>query len=179
MKEHPEYIVATLILLALLVGLVVWVVIKIFSWLGSALRGLAGPNLAECTEVNLGKEWGQPTGQIVGESHYQDNLRQIAGPKTKDEKLFSCKAFLVRDPGNKYDENAVAVMINGLQVGHLSRPDAKAVRAAFDEMAARKEVPVCPARIVGGWKDDAGEGFYGVQLFCELPRGKRRKKRAA
>lgn len=62
--------------------------------------------------------------KVVGESHYEDNLRGLCGPATDDMRQFSKVASLTLETDNPYDHNAVRVDIDGLTVGHLSRSDA-------------------------------------------------------
>lgn len=83
--------------------------------------------------------------EVVGESHYQQALRKVAG---SGEVRHECEAELVMEDDNAYDDQAVAVRIEGRKVGHLSRADARAYR---------KQVPAgivgrCGAVIIGGGK---------------------------
>ena len=55
---------------------------------------------------------------VVGESHYQDALRRIAGPGAVRH---YCGAMLIPEPKNPHDNMAVAVMAVGRRVGYLSR----------------------------------------------------------
>lgn len=111
---------------------------------------------------------------VVGESHYQEALETICGGKAEDAADRACWAFLQPEPDNPFDRNAVAVFINGLKVGYLSRdlaPNMSAVTThLWNTMQARC---VCRAQIRGGWrrerprKDgtvDVDEGHYGVVL---------------
>src|SRR5687768_13629644 len=65
--------------------------------------------------------------EVVGESYYQTAIDKIAkqqeakytnNPDTKIEPL---TAYLIPDDYNQYDDKAVRVDIDGLQVGHLNR----------------------------------------------------------
>ncbi len=108
--------------------------------------------------------------EIVGESHYQNNLSRIAGPKTEAGKKYDTIALLVPETNNPHDPNAVGITIGGVQVGHLAREHAVEYRKHIGSKIGR-----CPARVVGGWKYDDGddesqnEGSYGVKLKLYWP----------
>jgi hypothetical protein len=67
--------------------------------------------------------------EVVGESFYQPNLWQLAGARPGGQRVREdIYAVLVAEDNNPYDPNAVAVWINGLKVGHLSRENAQRYR---------------------------------------------------
>ncbi len=106
---------------------------------------------------------------VVGESHYQKQLKKICGGRTKNGHELEVKAILYCENYNKHDANAVCVQIDGLTVGYLSRADAKEHRAALEEQGI-PETPVrCAALIRGGWSRKMGldKGQFGVML--DLP----------
>jgi hypothetical protein len=73
---------------------------------------------------------GQETLEVVGEASYQDNLwRIVGGRRSPDGRVREdvC-AVLAAEPENPYDASAVAVWIQGLKVGYLSREDAQRYR---------------------------------------------------
>lgn len=122
---------------------------------------LLGSGVGKRSAVRTSKDFDT---DIVGESNYQGNLAKICGNKKPEgeDKVVSAKVIL--DNNNKHDRNAVAVQINGLLVGYLSRDAARCWRAAnppaqFD----------CQALINGGWKNEDDEGLYGVRLNVVLP----------
>ena len=107
--------------------------------------------------------------EIVGESHYQDALESIAGPKDEDSKQLECTAELVLDDDNKYDNQAVLVAIEGQKVGHLSRQHAREFRAELKRQNITVGVFKVPALIVGGWdRGDDDVGHFGVKLDLPL-----------
>ena len=70
---------------------------------------------------------GQETLEVVGGASYQDNLWRIVGRRRSPdgrvrEHIF---AVLAAEPDNPYDTDAIAVWIQGLKVGYLSREDAQ------------------------------------------------------
>lgn len=67
--------------------------------------------------------------EVVGESYHQDNLWQLAGAQPGTQRVREdIYAVLVAEDNNPYDPNAVAVWIDGLRVGHLSRENAQRYR---------------------------------------------------
>ncbi|MGE0408731.1 MAG: HIRAN domain-containing protein [Amphiplicatus sp.] len=97
--------------------------------------------------------------EVVGESHYQDALDAICGGKCEDGHELCIEAVLAHEPQNRHDRNAVAVLIEGRKVGHLSRPDAKKFRQRGLSSVQTQ------AMVVGGWRRRNGdEGHYGVRL---------------
>lgn len=99
--------------------------------------------------------------EVVGESHWQENLERLAGGRTEDGADLLVKVTLRPDPGNVHDANAVIVEVDELQVGFLSRESAKEYRAAFGGAIVHDY----PARIVGGWDRGGGDsGSFGVKL---------------
>jgi hypothetical protein len=105
---------------------------------------------------------------VVGESHYQQALEDIAGPKDDESKQHDCIAELVLDDDNQYDNQAVLVAIDGQKVGHLSRKHAREFRAELKRQGIAVTVCRVPALIVGGWKRGSDEGHFGVKLDLPL-----------
>ncbi len=87
--------------------------------------------------------------EVVGESFYADHLEGLAeaglagaGP--------TLVAWLSPEPDNPHDSNAVAVKINGGQVGHLSRDNAKKWQPALIALMADRGAPIaCAAEVRG------------------------------
>lgn len=104
--------------------------------------------------------------EIVGESHYQDALSEIAGGRKKTTAEVYRDAWLIPEPDNPYDLNAVAVDIDGKTVGYLPRLEAAKFK---EENVLFFDAVKVPAVIVGGWKRSAtNEGHFGVKLDCTL-----------
>lgn len=103
--------------------------------------------------------------EVVGESHYQRALKALAGDHGDDAADVQTTAVLVPYDSNPYDDKAVKVLIDGHEVGHLSRDDARGYRR---RLAAKKQgmVPAqCGALIMGGFIGRDGErASYGVRL---------------
>jgi len=89
---------------------------------------------------------------IVGESNYQDSLRQL---KENPVVVLLGNApiaslLLVREPDNPYDKNAIAVLTEeGAIVGYLSREDALSLETTALEHEQRGEVMRCSGKLVG------------------------------
>jgi hypothetical protein len=100
---------------------------------------------------------------VVGVSQYQRVLEAAAGEGALVD------AVLVLEDDNAYDDQAVAVHIEGARAGYLSRADARLYRADL-AAAGEPELRVrCKARIVGGFETASGErAHFGLKL--DLPR---------
>lgn len=112
--------------------------------------------------------------EVVGESFNQDALDAICGGKCEEGHDLECVATLQPEPTNPYDKNAVAVLIRGRKVAHLSRSDALAFHRDMRRLGAAGLPATCAARINGGWSRKrrngaAHEGHYGVELDLEWP----------
>lgn len=69
--------------------------------------------------------------KVVGESFYENNLRELCGPAEDHMRQFAKTAILTLENDNPYDGNAVRVDVDGLTVGHLGRSDTRRFRAAY------------------------------------------------
>ena len=109
--------------------------------------------------------------EIVGESFYQDTLEALFGPKTEDAVQIATNARLVCELNNPHDSNAVAVMMKGQKVGHLSRADAVAYRRELRSLFGHREPEaIVDALVVGGWsRANGSEGSFGVRLDLDWP----------
>jgi hypothetical protein len=99
--------------------------------------------------------------EVVGESHYQSNLRKIAGPQSEEGVRVECTAILVLEVGNPHDANAVRVDIGTLTVGYLKRTEAPAVRQALAGAGIASGGAVEVAALIVGGRNDQN---YGVWL---------------
>jgi hypothetical protein len=131
--------------------------------LGRAPRpDAAGPNanLAPATLLQ-----GQETLEVVGESHYQDDLWRLAGGFSVDRVRFPVAAVLLPEPDNPYDTNAVSILIDGRLVGYLSRDDAAAYLPGLRRLMALHISPIAlEGQIVGGGQREGRLGMLGVFL---------------
>ncbi|MGV3720615.1 MAG: HIRAN domain-containing protein [Actinomycetota bacterium] len=112
--------------------------------------------------------------EVVGESFNQDALDAICGGKCEDGHDLEVAATLQPEPSNPYDKNAVAVLVRGRKVAHLSRDDAVDFHREMRRLGAAGQSATCAARINGGWRRErkngsTQEGHYGVALDLEWP----------
>ena len=134
--------------------------------LGAARRRLAARRAMAMTARIRGA--GKYAVDVVGESHYRQNfvsLKAKAQPDDDDDEWFG-DALLKLENANPHDGQAVAVFVDGLQVGYLSRSMARDFRSAMarDGLAARNEFAV-GARLY--WGGD--EGLFSVTLDLPMP----------
>jgi hypothetical protein len=106
--------------------------------------------------------------EVVGESHYQENLWRLVGPHRRgdDDWVRSpIYALLVPEDDNPYDGNAIAVWVEGLKAGYLSRGSAREYRPGLLAMQARHGQPIALNGVIagGGIRED-GPGRLGVFL---------------
>lgn len=105
--------------------------------------------------------------EVVGESFHQDNLWQLVGGRHSFEQRVEVDicAVMVAENDNPYDANAVAIWIDGLKVGHLSRDDARRYRPGLLTLQEAQGVPIAlRGVIVGGGMRADGPGRLGVFL---------------
>jgi hypothetical protein len=109
---------------------------------------------------------GHETLEVVGESHYQEELWGIVGGRTPAPVRFETLAVLIPNPDNEFDANAIEVRIEGLLVGYLSRGDAATYRPGLVGLMQQSAVPLVAlhAVIVGGGRRGSGLGYLGVFL---------------
>lgn len=96
--------------------------------------------------------------EVVGESHYQDALRNALDALPGRRKI--CEATLVMEDDNPHDPKAVAVFISGNQVGYLDRDAAR----TFRKHIAGQNLPAgnytCQAKLFGGTKTKPSIGVW-------------------
>lgn len=107
--------------------------------------------------------------EVVGESHYQLALTQVAGKKSEYSASKQVEANLKYNPKNKHSDTAVAVYVGYRKVGHLPHDNAvEFIKFARDNDWLDRTF-LCNAKIVGGWKRDDSEGDYGIKLKVRWP----------
>lgn len=121
-------------------------------------------------QVYSGHEWLE----VKGESHYQDALASIAGPKTKDGYDLPVDCVLVREPENPYDPNAIAVFATdpstgrSVMVGHINRESCITMAPVLDAKSGEGEQVGLVGHILGGWdRGDGDTGHYGIWLLYD------------
>lgn len=103
---------------------------SIFKWLTNGIRGAAKAVAQQQSAANPAKLNGPGAFliQVVGESFYTESFKALFGPEAYTRTQRRCLAVLRLLDDNRHDQNAVGVYVNGLQIGHLSRDDAKRYR---------------------------------------------------
>lgn len=107
---------------------------------------------------------GQETLEVVGESFHQEDLWRLAGGFTRERVRCGCVARLVPEPENPYDEKAIKVMIESVQVGHLAREDARVYLPGVHHLLASRPAVALHGQIVGGGEAEGRLGMLGVFL---------------
>ena len=116
--------------------------------------------------------------QVVGESHHQGELFAANGgymspEEDKDPSLHAepdSVAELLAEPNNPYDDQAVAVRINGRAVGYLARGDAAIYQPLILKIEGAGHHAICLSRIVGGYVlEDGSRAYFGAELFLSAP----------
>ena len=119
------------------------------------------PSLAEAEEDEWNELIDDYSFQIVGESHYRENLLSIIEKHNahKSGELY-LEAILVKEPNNKFDDSAVAVFIDGLKVGHVSKEYSFEVTEFLNEIS----VNGIKLQAVIGWNNSSPNPPIGVRL---------------
>lgn len=111
-----------------------------------------------------------PPVEVKGEASYQAALSAICGGKCEDGHYRRVEAHLVPEPTNKYDANAVKVLVEGRLVGYLGRPNAAACRPVMQLLHRQGRPGICEATIRGGWdRGNGDEGHFGIWLELAEP----------
>jgi len=106
---------------------------------------------------------------IVGESYHQQELYEIAGGYDPDGLQFDCHAILLPEPDNPYDRYAVKVLIDDIEVGHLSRDKARQWSTEIFVPGGIRGIAAY-AKIVGGYDlEDGTPAMIGVKLDISFP----------
>jgi hypothetical protein len=96
--------------------------------------------------------------RVVGTSHYQDTLLELAPRKGDEEIRVNTIAVLVPEPDNPHDPSAIAIHIDDKLVGYLSRDE------------NRRWLDVANNAQVGAEAMIAGKGgTTGLGVFLRLP----------
>lgn len=141
------------------VGILIWVLMP------RSLRDASSQNSASRQPVMPRINGnGRYAVEVVGESHYQRSFEALLGALAYTEGEMTGDAVLQLQDNNPHDSQAVAVFVQGRQVGHLGRDMARTFRKALqrDGFGHLTEV-AAGCRIYGGGSD----GLFSVRL--DLP----------
>lgn len=103
---------------------------------------------------------------VAGESHYQGDLRALTATDGREAVHQEFEAVLAPEPDNRFDPNAVKVLIAGRHVGYLPREEAAAYKPMLERLAGRGRRGACEA-MVSGRGGESGTSNIGV--FLRLP----------
>jgi hypothetical protein len=126
------------------------------------LRSETAPGIPDAILLEGYKDLG-----VVGESFHQDSLWTLVGGRDDRARRVRVDIIgvLTAEPDNSHDSNAVAVSIDGLSVGYLSREDARLYQPGVLDFLRRYGRPVAlRGVIVGGGIREDGPGLLGVFL---------------
>ena len=98
---------------------------------------------------------------VVGEKSFRENLIRIIKQNNAFQtgELF-VNAYLIPEPKNDFDPNAILVQIEGYKVGYISRAETNEFHVLFKEH--NLDALQVKARI--GWDINNAEPLIGVQL---------------
>lgn len=102
--------------------------------------------------------------EAVGTSHYRSRISKLAQNPVGKRALSFFIAYLVLDDKNRYDSNAVKVVIQGETVAHLSREYAKLYRSYIKDLPKYVEHISVVAAITNGMTTQDGEYEYTIEL---------------
>ncbi|MCK5690736.1 hypothetical protein KAI87_15760 [Myxococcota bacterium] len=111
--------------------------------------------------------------EIVGESHCQQNLSEVAQKLGYDADEHTSGRFiaeLVREDDNPDDANAIAVLGFDLRIGYISKKDLKRFDGIFERFEDFALPVTCVATLKGGFVLDSGHRTaYGAELRLTDP----------
>ena len=121
------------------------------------------PNVsADWRDPDIWVEWDAPCNWIAGESRYPEAFAALAGPPRDAGYLIPVSVRLVREPGNKYDRNAIVATVEGRTVGYISRDVAAVVAPALDGVGV-SQITVCGI-VRGGYTRRKN---FGVHIWLD------------
>lgn len=133
-----------------------WVIVGFLVWIGYRI-------LVRRAEARAPKSTDTWRFDVVGESFYRANFETLFPRRKHDAgSEVECTATLRLDDDNAHDDQAVAVLIRSLQVGHLSRANARRYRQAKGASRANATVDAVV------WIPDDAEKNYSVSVYLRL-----------
>lgn len=105
---------------------------------------------------------------VVGEYYRQKEIKTIIRGRAREiapvgswDNTLILTALLMREPGNRYDRNAIAVKMGGITVGYLAKETTGMWQPLLKRLESSDEYPECDAAI---YRD--GHGIYQIILHC-------------
>ena len=107
---------------------------------------------------------------VVGESNYRDAIDHVVRGPHEGGVRATYWAELVPETNNPYDNNAVAVRINGERLGYLARADAKRYRPVLEDVAAAGRKAAVRCSVMYGWtRPGQDRGDYSLRVYMDSP----------
>jgi hypothetical protein len=104
---------------------------------------------------------------VLGESRYQETIRELAGEHGDTSAEAIHPALLLPDDHNPYEDKAVAVFLSGRMVGYLAPKDALAFRERLERLALAGKLTSCDGVVRGGGMYEGKRLSYSVSLDVE------------
>jgi hypothetical protein len=120
------------------------------------------PVPAESEHIQV-RTTGFPSREVVGESNYKREISKAVGGRDGEHQL---RALLQREPTNKFDPNAIRVVINGATVGYVPRAETSDLQSLLQRAESQGLSIVVPARVY--WSSQDG-GMGSVSYDLEDP----------
>ncbi len=136
------------------------------DFIRKASESIHGPEVPVVNVSNIGAPDGIDYNyDVVGESFQRDHLTALIRAHNAFESgVIYSTAVLELEPTNPFDPNAVKVVVEGTQVGYISKFDSSAVTEMVKRSGkSRYEVPV---RI--GWDTNSPSPLIGVKIALVL-----------
>ena len=97
---------------------------------------------------------------VNGARHHAENIQFLIKLNAKGALSYDCDAVLESEPDNKFDENAIAVLVDHRRVGYISAQTAPSLkRIIFDSYN------ILRCTLLWNGDPDADYSLYTVQLF--------------
>ena len=108
--------------------------------------------------------------EVAGESFHFGELARIAKSLGGDGE-HTIVATLIEEPTNKYDKNAIAVIINGLTCGYIPRDETSRLRPLLNLTSKRNQNLQVQARVWSGKTEsyDGRKGDWIASVTLDVP----------
>lgn len=120
---------------------------------------------ASASEFLMARKTGGFFQEVVGESNYFSNIKKVVG-KNGPEVVVT--AELVREPNNRFDNNAVRVDVSGLTVGYIPSEDARDFHELLNFAARQKKRVLVQSRVWSNGQIGSVRLDIGDPSFCVL-----------
>jgi hypothetical protein len=98
------------------------------------------------------------------ESDHQDELKRLAGERSRAGSIEPVVALLTREPGHANDKNAIRVDVGNATVGYIQKLSAKEIQPLMQRLEKAGRPAWVRGWVVGGWEDDRSDNNYRIRL---------------